>query len=129
MACFALLAVAGAVGVIQSVAAETVHGRLFPSFAGVTTVACNLFVLSLEGEFCFVMVIAGRSPALLLVTIRARLTQSPSMEIMFLMTVDTFGRRLPVLLLGFMAGRAGDLDVPPLEWKIRATVVEDLFAQ
>lgn len=116
--------------IIFLVAAVAVQRGALIAVLGVTVFACYFRVFSAKGILRLVVIKADLFPIVVGVAIRAGLSRSPLMVIVFLVAGVAGGRSLPVFGFGFVTGFALDLlgvRMRAVKGKISLQVVERQF--
>lgn len=108
MAGLAFLAVSPAMYVVQPVAVDALCRRRLVARVGMTALADHVPMAAHQRILGFAVVEAGLAPGLVRVAFGAVFTQTTAMRILFSVTGDTFGGRLPVLPVGHMTASAPD---------------------
>ena len=128
----AVFSIAAVVGVIQTVARETVLGSTLVTFVGVTGFTRSFLVFSFQRKTGLLMARDGFecvTPGLLHVTVGAGGTQAPFVRVQLPVAIYALGGCIPVLVIRAVTLGTRNTVMPPLERKIRYPVIKHVQIQ
>jgi hypothetical protein len=132
MTVLAVFSIATVVGVIQTVARETVFGSTLVTFVGVTGYTRSFLVFSFQRKTGLFVAKDGFgcvTPGLLHVTVGAGGTQARFVRVQLPVAIYALGGCIPVLIIRAVTLGTRNTVVPPLERKIRYPVIKHVPVQ